>query len=213
MSQAFAFGEGTGGGTVNYGLMNELAWYPTNGSAVSGLTTADNSILITDGSGAPSWSTTLPAFITSSITFNPTTGGIVGTTTNDNAAAGYVGEYISSFIPPSSAVSLVTDVSTNITSISLTAGDWDVSGLTSTVFSTAGTAGLAGTSLVSASLATYYIGGFQLQPTSTISYASTPAPLQRVSIAITTTVYLVGRANFASGTALCCGFISARRVR
>ena len=57
------------------------------------------------------------------------TGAILGTTTNDNAAVGYIGEYVESNISSSSAVSFTTNVSKNITSISLTAGDWDVFGM------------------------------------------------------------------------------------
>ena len=51
------------------------------------------------------------------------TGGIVGTTTNNNAAAGCVGEYVSSAIEYASRVSLTTSTPANVTSISLTAGD------------------------------------------------------------------------------------------
>jgi len=52
---------------------------------------------------------------------------LIGTTTNDNAAAGQVGEYVSSTITGGASVALTPGVATNITSISLTAGDWDVS--------------------------------------------------------------------------------------
>jgi len=54
--------------------------------------------------------------------------GILGTITNDLAAAGNVGEVVSSFVVIGSPVSLTTNVAANITSISLTAGDWDVQG-------------------------------------------------------------------------------------
>jgi hypothetical protein len=50
----------TGSGTVNAGLINQLAWYTANGSVVSGLTTANNGVLVTSGGGVPSISTTLP---------------------------------------------------------------------------------------------------------------------------------------------------------
>jgi len=61
-----------------------------------------------------------------SIIFNPTTGGILGTTTNNNASAGYVGEFVSSEVLIGSAVSISANTATDLTSISLTAGDWDV---------------------------------------------------------------------------------------
>lgn len=52
-------------------------------------------------------------------------GGIVGTTTNNNANAGSVGEYLSN---TGSAVSLTSGSPTTVATITLTAGDWDVWG-------------------------------------------------------------------------------------
>lgn len=49
-----------GGGTVSAGLINELAWYAAAGTTVSGLTTANNGVLVTSAGGVPSISTTLP---------------------------------------------------------------------------------------------------------------------------------------------------------
>lgn len=54
----------TGTGTVNPGLQNELAWYAASGDTVSGLPTANNGVLVTNSSGVPSISTTLPAGLT-----------------------------------------------------------------------------------------------------------------------------------------------------
>ena len=59
---------------------------------------------------------------------NPASG-VVGVTTNSNATTGYVGEYISSQVAVASAVALTTATPANVTSISLTAGDWDVDGV------------------------------------------------------------------------------------
>lgn len=56
-----ATGGGSGSGTVNSGTANQLAYYASTGTAVSGLTSANNSVLVTDGSGVPSWSTSLPS--------------------------------------------------------------------------------------------------------------------------------------------------------
>jgi hypothetical protein len=55
-------------------------------------------------------------------------GQLPGTATNDSAAAGDVGEYVSSVIATGSATSFTTATAKNITSISPTAGDWDVQG-------------------------------------------------------------------------------------
>lgn len=54
---------GGGGGTVSSGVGASLAYYATSGTVVSGLTTANNGVLITSGSGVPSVSSTLPSGI------------------------------------------------------------------------------------------------------------------------------------------------------
>jgi hypothetical protein len=53
---------------------------------------------------------------------------LVGVTDGSNAAAGNVGEYISSIVPFGSGVSLSSGTSTQLATITLSAGDWDVSG-------------------------------------------------------------------------------------
>ena len=50
----------SGSGTVNSGSINQVAWYSANGTAVSGLATAANSVLVTSAAGVPSLSATLP---------------------------------------------------------------------------------------------------------------------------------------------------------
>lgn len=57
----YAFNGGSGSGTVNSGTINQLAYYAATGVAVSGLATANNSVLVTSGAGVPSISSTLPA--------------------------------------------------------------------------------------------------------------------------------------------------------
>jgi len=60
---------------------------------------------------------------------NPMAGRILGTTTNDAAAAGYVGELLSSVVTSGSAVNVSTSgTSYDVTSKQLTAGDWIVWG-------------------------------------------------------------------------------------
>ena len=54
------WGTAPGSGGINAGLINELAYYAASGNTISGLSTADNGVLVTDGSGVPSISTTLP---------------------------------------------------------------------------------------------------------------------------------------------------------
>ena len=49
-----------GSGTVSAGTANQLGYYAANGTTISGLTTANNGLLVTNGSGAPSISSTIP---------------------------------------------------------------------------------------------------------------------------------------------------------
>ncbi len=62
-------------GIVNPGLANELGYYATSGSTISGLATANNGVLVTDNSGVPSISSTLP----NAVQLNITALGTIGT--------------------------------------------------------------------------------------------------------------------------------------
>ena len=62
---------GGGSGTVNSGTANQLAYYAGTGTAVSGLTSANSSMLATDASGVPSF-TTVPSLIGSASAIGPT---------------------------------------------------------------------------------------------------------------------------------------------
>ncbi len=78
-----------GSGGVNAGLQNQLAYYAANGSTVSGLTTANNSVLITNGGGIPSLSATLPSAVQLGINQVGTlTSGVWNATTVDVAHGG-----------------------------------------------------------------------------------------------------------------------------
>lgn len=140
-------------------------------------------------------------------------GGLVGTATNDNATAGYLGEFISA---SATGVS-VSAVVANITSVSLTAGDWDVCGVigyTSTG-GAAATSFSAGITTTSATLPAFSTGG--LIETSAAFSANLgnnlPFSPVRFSLAGTTTIYMVGAATFSGGTITGSGYLRARRVR
>lgn len=152
---------------------------------------------------------------TGSLTLSQT-GGIVGTTTNNNANSGSVGEYVSSTVSSSPGVSLTNNTPTNISSISLTAGDWDVQcSLFYAPAATTTTAALGvAASLVSATLPGSSDGeAFYTLPFTTGQPSVLPAPTLRVLVAVTTTVYLIGFANFGVSTAVAGGTIRARRMR
>jgi hypothetical protein len=142
---------------------------------------------------------------------------LTGTTTNNNAAAGKVGEYIESIVLAASAVSLTTGTQTNITSISLTAGDWDVSG--AVVFIPAGTTTvtqfIGAVNSVSATLPTseqrlFVINQTSATPGAQVGYSGSP---RRFSLAATTTIYLIALSSFGTSTMTAHGKIAARRIR
>jgi len=146
---------------------------------------------------------------------------ILGTITNDSASAGYVGEYISSIISANTSVGTSGQMF-DLTSISLTAGDWDVSGLVlykrngATFTSTdlelglSTTSGNSFTGLVYGSNA---LDNIDVVPT-TFNTTSLSLPAVRISISSTTTHYLKGYvATYTSGTPQYICRVSARRVR
>lgn len=139
---------------------------------------------------------------------------ITGTATNDSASAGYVGEYVSSTIASGSAVSLTTATVANVTSISLTAGDWDVSGRVAWSFMNNTTAAGASISLTSATQDSANLVYTRLGSAGNlIGIYEVALPTARISVASTTTVYLVAEATFATSTNSAYGRIMARRVR
>ncbi|MFY9141465.1 hypothetical protein [Sulfuricurvum sp.] len=141
----------------------------------------------------------------------------VGTVTNNSAPAGYIGEYISSTIPAGSPAALPNNLGVNITSISLPAGDWDVRGIV--LFTGAATIGMvfADINISSAARSSEAIATPMFNASynsATYGPLSLSIPTKRVSLAATTTVYLVAFSNYSAGTAFSAfGSISARRVR
>ena len=137
-----------------------------------------------------------------------------GTTTNDDAAVGQIGEFISSK-STGSGTALTTTENATIASISLTAGDWDVEGFLNFQESSASaTQRSAGISLVDATLPTDDTTFYNTRETSeTTQILPLVFPRKRISIAATTTVYLVGNAYFSAGTVNGFGELTARRAR
>lgn len=137
-----------------------------------------------------------------------------------SAAAGNVGEVITS------SVSTYTNYTTtatyqNITSITLTAGDWDISAFasissnTSTITAASNAIFVISTTTASASGATEglnlsYVPQAALLGTSIESASITP---YRVTINSTTTYYLNSQATFTVGNPQFVGTIRARRLR
>lgn len=204
-----------GSGSVNLGSINTIAYYASTGTAVSSLMNVNNAILKTSSGGVPSWSTTLPSSL-----IIPTPN-ITGVTNGSNASAGDVGEYVSASLLSGSAISLTSSICSNITSISLTPGDWDVYG---TVFygpsgSTVSNYQLAGITQTSATFETAGtnnnvsgIGG--VSSTLPTAFAcNVPVGTYRANLTTTTTIYLIAQALFSGGTLEAYGYIAARRAR
>lgn len=156
---------------------------------------------------------TTSTIVTGTIAFNPTTGGIIGTATNDNAASGEVGEFISSHILTGSATSITRNTPQNVTNISLTAGDWDVFGNIQLADGAGSATTMAGwTSSTSMTLPDLSLTAIIATITAGAGWAMT-VPYQRYSLASTTTVYLSTQVTAPSGTMAVAGGIYARRVR
>jgi hypothetical protein len=150
-----------------------------------------------------------------------TVGPITGVTDGSDAAAGKVGEYISSQVLSGAAVSLTSGTVANVTSIALTAGDWDVWG------NVAFTGGAA-TTLTYANASINTTSATQPTPPGNGAFASAvpggaalfstddlflPVGMTRISVSGNQTVYLIARASFGISTCVAYGFIGARRRR
>jgi hypothetical protein len=142
---------------------------------------------------------------------------ILGTNTNDSAAAGYVGEYKSASF---GATALTTAVLANLTSVALTAGDWDVSA--AVLFTQGTTTNLKRVYItLQTSVAANINPGFWTvavwDGTNGIVPGTTPHTLQlgptRVSLASSQTYYLNAMATFTVSTSSANGIMSARRIR
>lgn len=200
----------------------------SNGSAGAGTVTSvsgtANQIAVATGTTTPVLSITSPvvlpgaATVTGNLTFSPTTAGIVGTTTNNNTAAGNVGEYVESVV--GSTAFPTTSVYGDLTSISLTAGDWDVSA--NFLFLRNGCSindMEIGISTVSGNSSAGLVAGnndarYALTVgVTTLSQLSLCIPVYRLSISSTTTVYFKFQGDYTVATPNGLGRLSARRMR
>lgn len=133
-----------------------------------------------------------------------------GVTDGSNAAAGQVGEYLFASLPLASQITLTTTgTAYAVISLSLTAGDWDVSGVVGYSPS-----GATMTSMVAGLATTVALPTAPDYSAITAGAAnSLPTPVDRFSLTATTTVYLIAYAAFTGGPPKAYGQIRARRVR
>lgn len=150
-----------------------------------------------------------------------TVAGIKGTAGADSAQAGSIGEVITATVATGSSISLTSVTSANVTSISLTAGDWDVWGSVAFTLGSTTTMGYlsGGINTTSATLplnnagvCTWAGAGTNATIDVTVDSVITIMPV-RINISTTTTVYLVARAKFGTSTCKAYGTIYARRHR
>lgn len=154
------------------------------------------------------------ATITGNLSFvNTATQGIVGSPGTTDAAAGNVGEYIESVV---SAVNYpATGNNGNITSISLTAGDWDVTanleiganGANVTEGIIAITSTTTGGGTIGSTRSNIYL------PLTGVRNGGACLPNVRIKVTSTTTYYFNVEATYSVATPQGNGRISARRIR
>ncbi len=146
--------------------------------------------------------------------------GIAGTTTNNNANAGSVGETLSTVVLIGSPVSLTTATPANIATLTLNSGDWDIWGevWTAPDVTTTTSSISAAISATTGTLPTVPAVGTALAIQSGFTAAAGTAIVSntgscRVSLSGTTTYYLVASVSFAISTLSGYGVIRARRRR
>jgi|SRR5271170_3380980 len=159
-----------------------------------------------------------------SMTFS-NSGTVINTTTQTNSgtligskntapSSGFLGQQIRATVVQGSASPLMNNTGLNVTSINLTAGVWDVTGIIGFIGTpTGGTQTNASVNTTSATLG--IIGDNAVQSptlsTGTSDYYLT-VPSYRIVISSTTPVYLVAAALFSGGAISAYGRISATRV-
>ncbi len=166
------------------------------------------------GSTSPTFVTpVLGAASATSLNFS-TIVGLIGDTTGTGPSAGSVGEIMTSVVTSGAPISLVTGVTANITSLPLTAGDWDVYGLVGFTMSVGASNLRSGTSPVSGALpTTAVLSSINPAAGTTLLNWGSSSTIRRVISSSASTVYLVANAIFAAGTADAFGTIFARRRR
>jgi len=186
--------------------INQILYSSAN-NVVSGLTSGNSGVLTTSATGVPSIDTTNFHVLSTGVQMK-------GNNTNTAPPAGFIGEYI---IGSLAAVFPANGVATNISSISLTPGVWNIS--CNCQFNTSGivTGMLCVISPTSASIAGATVSNTASMVSNTTFLTaggqfSLSIAEYRVLLAVTTTYYLVGKCNFSTAGCSAAGRISATRV-
>jgi hypothetical protein len=132
-------------------------------------------------------------------------------TSTGNAIAGDIGEYIESIV--SGVAVAASNTAKNATSISLTAGDWDVWGKITMAGTPTWQYFIGGSSLTTAANETEGQHYESLGAQTATGAEEREIPVRRISIASTTTVFLVINVVYTVAPSSIGGRISARRAR
>lgn len=155
-------------------------------------------------------------FSSTSSTINTTTqtgSGTLQGSKNTAPSAGFLGEQIRSAVASGSAVSLGSSGNAaTITSITLTAGIWDISSVAVIVNSGTTTIVAGGISAVTNSFSLPQGDALFFSVGASIGAVGVSIPAYRVTISTSTTYYLVGLSTFSTGAATGYGRISGTRV-
>lgn len=143
---------------------------------------------------------------------------MLGTATNDDAAPGYIGEFISAEVAIGAPVALVTGTAKTVTHIDLTAGDWDAWGVVGFVPNAATTTSqlIAALNTTTNVLPTAPNGGAYARSDAALAAGTTaviPTGTRRYSLAAPASVFLIAQASFAVNINGAFGFVAARRAR
>lgn len=178
--------------------------YSSATNTIGEIATANSGVLTTNSSGVPSIDTTNFAVLSTGVQMK-------GNNTNTAPPTGFIGEIISS---SATSVSISNGTPANVTSIDLTAGIWNISGIVANSYTGSATALIMGISTNSASFTgtTRGIDQWQANISTSGGVITGTIPTKRVTLSGTTTYYLVTQGAFTTGTASANGLISATRV-
>lgn len=213
---------GTGTGSAGITAFNNITGYTAagaTGTTSTNLVFSTSPTLVTPLLGTPTsgvltncsgTAASLTAGNTQSIS------SAVGTTAVGNATAGNIGEYISA--TGAGVTQGTSGQFTNVCSISLTAGDWDVSSCLTMNIATSvlNSYWSIASSAYSANTTTDHVLGDNWlagQAATGNADAALTIASWRVNVNSTTTIYLKGEASWATAAPTYYGRISARRVR
>jgi len=202
-------------GTGSFTFLSNNAVTPLNAFTITPSSTPVN--YITTGSSntgvaIPFTATGTDSNITISLDSKGTGGvKVKGFSDASAAAAGYVGEVFTSSVAGASGTNIATSTATDLTSITLTAGDWDVYG--NVFFTPTATLTFVAAWVSTTSATTPDVSLRAQMQVAGIASAGLTVPVLRVNVSTSTTVYVSGFVVIASGTCKQSGAIFARRVR